>query len=163
MNVQIRIAKKNEVCDCLNCIKHSDLWATYFKSNKNAAKVVKDRIKRKQIYVAITKNGKCVGVMGILDQGCFGKFPYLSILGVKRKYRSRGMGKILLAKFEEISFENSNTIFLLVSDFNKNAKKLYKKNGYKKVGDIPNLFKNGVAESLLMKQKNITKHSRGTA
>ena len=153
MNVQIRIARKNEIDDCLNCIKHSDLWNAYFKSNQNAEKVIKNRIKSKQIYVAINKNGKCIGVMGILDSGCFGKFPYLSILAVKRKYRGRGVGKILLGKFEEIGLENSNTIFLLVSDFNKKAKKLYKKIGYKKVGDIPNLFKNGVAESLLMKQK----------
>ena len=81
------------------------------------------------------------------------RFPYLSILAVKRKHRGRGIGKKLLDKFEDIGFENSDIIFLLVSDFNKKAKALYKEIGYKKVGSIPDLFKKGVTESLLMKQK----------
>ncbi len=153
MNVKIRIAKKNQALDCLDCIKHSDLWDAYFKSDENAEEAIRNRIKSKQVYVASTKNGKCIGFMGILNQGCFGKFPYLSILAVKRKHRGRGVGKKLLGKFEEIGFEKSDIIFLLVSDFNKKAKALYKEIGYKKVGSIQDLFKKGITESLLMKQK----------
>ncbi len=44
-------------------------------------------------------------------------------------------------------------MFLLVSDFNKKAELLYGKLGYKKVGKIPDLFKSGVSEHVLVKYK----------
>ncbi len=154
MAIKIEIAKKYQAHDCLDCIKHSRLWEEYFKSNITAEQKIRERIVEKQVYVAMDRNGKCVGFMGIIDQGCFGKFPYLSILAVKRKHRGKGIGKKLLRKFEEIGFENEDTIFLLVSDFNKRAKSLYNKLDYKEAGYLPDLFKKGVAESILIKQKN---------
>ncbi len=38
-----------------------------------------------------------------------------------------------------------------MSEFNKKAQLLYGKLGYKKVGKIPDLFKKGVAEIILIK------------
>lgn len=152
MKVQIKLAKKRQSIDCLNCIKNSKLWDAYFKSNEKAEGIIRDRIKKKQIYVATTRKGKCIGLMGIIDQGCFGSFSYLSILAVKQDQRGKGIGKKMLCKFEKIGFKNSNTIFLLVSDFNNKAKILYKSLGYREVGSIPNLFKKGITELILMKQ-----------
>jgi ribosomal protein S18 acetylase RimI-like enzyme len=73
------------------------------------------------------------------------------VIAVKREYRSKGIGKALLRKFEKIGFEKANRVFLLVSDFNEKAQSFYTKLGYKKVGQIPDLFKKGVAEKILVK------------
>ena len=91
--------------------------------------------------------------MGIINNGCFGKFSYLSILAVKEKFRNNGIGELLVNKFEAIGFKRADRVFILVSDFNKRARKFYRKLGYKKVGNIPNLFKVGVSENLLVKYK----------
>ena len=91
--------------------------------------------------------------MGVISNGCFGKFSYLSIMAVNRKYRGKGIGRTLINKFEEIGFKKADKVFLLVSDFNKKAQLFYRKLGYKKVGSIPDLFKVGISENILIKYK----------
>ena len=153
MEIKIQFARKEQARDCLLCIKHSELWDTYFKSNTSAENNIKERITKKQIYVALNKKDKCIGFMGVINNGCFRKFSYLSLIAVKKRYRGKGIGKELINKFEEIGFKKANRAFLLVSNFNKKAQLLYKKLGYKKVGKIPDLFKIGVSEHLLVKYK----------
>ena len=153
MEIKIQFARKEQVRDCLLCIKHSELWDTYFKSNTSAENNIKEMITKKQIYVALNKNDKCIGFMGVINNGCFRKFSYLSLIAVKKRYRRKGIGKELINKFEEIGFKKADRAFLLVSDFNKKAQLLYKKLDYKKVGKIPDLFKIGVSEHLLVKYK----------
>ena len=151
MEIKIQFAKKDQARDCLFCVKHSGLWEAYFKSNTTAENDIKEMITKKQIYVALNKNNKCIGFMGVINNGCFRKFTYLSLIAVKRRYRSKGVERELINKFEEIGFKKADRVFLLVSDFNKKAQSLYRKLGYKKVGKIPDLFKVGVSEHVLVK------------
>lgn len=153
MVIKIQFARKEQARDCLLCIKHSELWDIYFKSNTSAENNIKEMITKKQIYVALNKNDKCIGFMGVINNGCFREFSYLSLIAVKKRYRRKGIGKELINKFEEIGFKKADKVFLLVSNFNKKAQLLYKKSGYKKVGKIPDLFKIGVSEHLLVKYK----------
>jgi ribosomal protein S18 acetylase RimI-like enzyme len=153
METKIQIAKKGQAQDCLICVKNSNLWDAYYKTNPYHESTLEEMISKKQVYVATNKNNKCVGFMGIINNGCFGKFSYLSILAVKEKFRNNGIGELLVNKFEAIGFKRADRVFILVSDFNKRARKFYRKLGYKKVGNIPNLFKVGVSENLLVKYK----------
>jgi ribosomal protein S18 acetylase RimI-like enzyme len=59
----------------------------------------------------------------------------------------------LLSYFEDKGFEKASRLFLLVSDFNIEAKKFYREMGYQEVGLIPDLIKKGVGEYLMMKSK----------
>jgi len=151
--VEIKFAKKDQARECLLCVKQSDLWEAYFRSNTTAENDIKEMIIKKQIYVATNTNDECIGFMGVIDQGCFRKFSYLSLIAVKKKDRGKGIGKKLIHKFEEIGFEKADKVFLLVSDFNKKAQSLYRQLGYKNVGKIPDLFKKGVSEHILVKYK----------
>jgi ribosomal protein S18 acetylase RimI-like enzyme len=151
MQIKIELAKKGQARDCLSCIKQSELWEAYFQSNAAAVDDIEKMISKKQIYVALNQNNKCIGFMGIIHNGCFRKFSYLSIIAVEYSYRRKGVGKELLKKFEETGFKQADRVFLLVSDFNKKAKSLYRKLGYSKVGKIPDLFKKGVSEHILVK------------
>ncbi len=153
MEVKIQRAKKEHVKDCLACAKNSKLWDAYYKSNPLAEDNIKKAIIKKQIYVALNKNNNCIGFMGIINNGCFSKFSYLSALAIKKRYRSKGIGKQLIHKFEEIGFQKADRVFILVSDFNKKAQTFYKGLGYKKVGRIPDLFKSGISEHLVVKYK----------
>lgn len=42
--------------------------------------------------------------------------------------------------------------YLLVSDFNTNARKFYVSRGYEEMGRFESLFRKGIAERLLMKR-----------
>ena len=48
---------------------------------------------------------------------------------------------------------NISLLFLAVADFNPDAKRLYESIGYSTIGDIPNLYRSGITESLMMKSK----------
>ena len=153
METKIQIAKKGQARDCLLCVENSDLWDAYFKNNPTHEAALEKMISKKQVYVATNKNDKCIGFMGIINNGCFHKFTYLVTLAVKKNYRKKGIGEALVSKFETIGFKRADRVFILVSDFNKIAQKFYRKLGYKKVGNIPDLFKAGISENLLVKYR----------
>ena len=153
MKIEIRFAKKGQARDCLSCVKNSELWETYFKSNATAENDIEEMISKKQVYVALNQKKECIGFMGVIHNGCFRKFTYLSLIAVDNSYRNKGIGKQLLTKFEETGFKQADKVFLLVSDFNKKAQLLYKKLGYKKVGKIPDLFKKDISEYVMVKFK----------
>ena len=154
MDIKIQLAKKEHVGDCLQSIKHSEVWDAYFESNPEAKKnQIEEMVRKKQTYVVLNSNGNCIGVMGVINNGCFCKYSYLALIAVKKRYRSKGIGEKLVNKFEEIGFNKADRVFVLVSDFNKKAQSFYKKLGYKKVGHIPDLFKNDISEHLLIKYK----------
>jgi len=153
MKIKILRAKKEHAQDCIGCVKHSELWDAYYKSNPLVEDSIIKVINKRQIYVALNKNDNCIGFMGIINNGCFGRFSYLAILAIKKRYRSKGIGKQLIQKFEDTGFQKADRVFILVSDFNKKAQTFYKRLGYKKVGNIPDLFKKGISENILVKYK----------
>ncbi len=150
MQMDIRLAEAGQARDCLSCVRHSRLWQEYFESDAAAEDDLREMILNKQIHVALRQK-ECIGFMGVVNKGCFRKFSYLSLIAVKNGYRGQGVGTALLAHFEKIGFEKADRVFLLVSDFNKNAQSLYRKLGYRQVGTIPDLFKQGVSENVLVK------------
>ncbi len=152
MKIKIQFAEKGQARDCLFCVKHSELWETYFKSNAAAIENdIEEMISKKQVYVALNKDNECIGFMGVIHNGCFRKFSYLALIAVESSYRNKGVGKELIQRFEEIGFKQTDRVFLLVGDFNKKAQLLYRRLGYKKVGEIPDLFKRGISEYVLVK------------
>jgi ribosomal protein S18 acetylase RimI-like enzyme len=154
MEIKLKLAKKKHLQDCLNCIKKSTLWDTYFEPNPMAKNNILMSIKQKQTFIALNKRKKCIGILGAIHNGCFSNFSYLSILAVKKKYRSRGIGKHLIGEFEKVGFEKANRVFLLVGEYNKRAQNFYRNLKYKKVGNIPSLFKDGVSEQLWIKYQD---------
>ena len=49
------------------------------------------------------------------------------------------IGKALLDYSVNIACETADKFFLVVSDYNPDAKRFYERNGYQQVGEIPNL------------------------
>ena len=76
---------------------------------------------------------------------------YLELLGVATWARGKGIGKELLAHVESLVFRSTKNLFACVSDFNKDARDFYKKQGYQEVGPMPNFLIPGSAEILLRK------------
>ncbi|WP_242960832.1 GNAT family N-acetyltransferase [Clostridium peptidivorans] len=96
-------------------------------------------------------NNNCRGFIWFILDGIFHSFPYLHIIAVKEESRKHGIGKKLLKFFEDICFKDYTKLFLVVADFNPDAKILYERIGYIEVGSIPNLYREGITEYLMMK------------
>lgn len=146
----LEIIKYNEhyFNDCVSALKDSDLGIKYFSSDGSAEKAVKEGADGGTMYVAVL-NSEFMGFVYYLPDGAFHSFPYIHLLVVKKSARGTGVGTQLLKYIEEII--DRDKIFLVVADFNPDAKKFYERNGFVQVGTIESLYRKGINENLMMK------------
>ena len=148
----ITFAKGNEqhLKDCKDALCRSVLGEKYFSSPENAENAIFEGIRQGNLYVALIGEA-CIGFTYIIPKGAFHSFPYLHIITIKEEYRGRGIGKALLDYSERIALEMADKLFLVVADYNPDAKRFYERNGYRQVGEIPNLYRPGITEYLMAK------------
>jgi len=154
MDINIIKGNMTYINDCELALIKSELGKTYFYKIGSARKALEEGFSKEEIYVAIDKNKNCVGFVWFSLSGIFYSFPYLHIIAVKEENRNQGIGKELIKYFENICFEDDDKVFLVVADFNMDAKRLYEKIGYTEVGSIPGLFKAGITEHIMMKKRD---------
>jgi ribosomal protein S18 acetylase RimI-like enzyme len=151
MELKIVNGSMDHINDCEDALVNSVLGSKYFSNIGSARKALEEGFNKGEIYVALDTDHQCVGFIWFILGGAFHSFPYLHIVAVKQEKRKLGIGKKLLEYFEDICFKNYSKLFLVVADFNPNAKMLYESIGYKEVGIIPNLYRAGITEFLMMK------------
>ncbi|MHC4476200.1 MAG: GNAT family N-acetyltransferase [Planctomycetota bacterium] len=135
----------------MKALVHSELGKVYYVTKESAQAILCEGIEKREIYVALNDRSECVGFIWFAAAKMFYKFPYIRLIGIKQEFRGQGTGKKLLAFVEGIAFKDWPKLFLTVSDFNIRAKKLYEKLGYGEVGLVEDLFKQGVAEHVMVK------------
>jgi ribosomal protein S18 acetylase RimI-like enzyme len=129
------------------------LGRIYFPEEEKAWTALLEGLKKQELSVVFNDNNEFIGFYWLISQGAFHSFPYLHIIAVKEEYRGRGLGKEILQYIEAQVFAEHSKLFLVVADFNPRAKKLYEKLGYKEIGAIPDLYKVGISEHMMMKVK----------
>lgn len=95
-------------------------------------------------------------VIGFIIYRVFDGFPlggYIRAIAVKENYRGLGVGSKLMDAAEKDIFKYRANAFLLVSSFNKLARKFYEKRGYEYVGEIKDAILPGESEIILRKRK----------
>jgi ribosomal protein S18 acetylase RimI-like enzyme len=152
MKISFKKAHKIYLDDCKDALLNSKLGQEYFVTEEKAISTLIEGITKGELYVAVSEGGECLGFIWFIVGGAFHSFPYLHIIAVKEKYRGQGIGKKLISFFEQTVFPDNAKAFLVVADFNPDAKRLYESLGYQQVGMLPSLYKDGVTEYLMMKQ-----------
>jgi ribosomal protein S18 acetylase RimI-like enzyme len=153
MDITVIKGSIDYINDCEDALVNSELGKRYFSEDESARKALEEGFDRDEIYIAIDNNNNCKGFIWIIFNGIFHSFPYIHIIAVKSEYRGQGIGQLLLQFAEKECYEKNSKLFLVVADFNPNAKRLYKKIGYSEVGKLPNLYRDGITEYLMMKSK----------
>jgi len=151
MDVSIIRGDHGHLEDCVEALVHSELAKVYYPTKESAEVLLKEGIEKQEIYVALDERFECVGYIWFALSKMFYRFPYIRQIAVRKEFRRQGIGKKLLSFVEEIAFKDWPKLFLTVSDFNKRAKKLYQEIGFEEVGFVPDLFKDGVAEHVMVK------------
>ena len=154
MDITIQKGCLEHARDCEETLCCSELGRRYFSREGNAREAIAEGLARGNLYVALDEDN-CAGFFYYLPQGAFHSFPYLHLIVVKEVYRSKGIGSKMMAFFEMKAFEKADKAFLVVADFNPEAKGFYERIGYRQVGEIPNLYRKGITEYLMMKEKEI--------
>jgi ribosomal protein S18 acetylase RimI-like enzyme len=153
MEITVIKGSLNYIDDCEEALVNSELGKRYFSEKGKARKALEEGFSENDVYVAIDNNNNCKGFVWVILNGIFHAHPYVHIIAVKSENRGQGIGKMLLKFIEDVYFKKYSKLFLVVSDFNPDAKRLYKDIGYTVIGDIPNLYRQGITECLMMKSK----------
>ncbi|MCR3923203.1 MAG: GNAT family N-acetyltransferase [Firmicutes bacterium] len=139
--------------DCVETFIHSALASKHFPDRKMIEGFLREAFSKKEVHLAFDEEKGFVGFICFDSNGMFSHFPYLAMIAVREDYRSMGMGTKLLQYFEDLGFSSAAKIFLTVSDFNVRAKKLYEKRDYKEIAFIPDLYRKGYSEYIMMKER----------
>lgn len=153
MEIKIIKGSINYIEDCEDALVNSELGKRYFSEKGKARKALEEGFKENDIYIALDNNNNCMGFVWVILNGIFHALPYIHIIAVKSENRGHGIGKMLLKFVEDVYYKKYSKLFLVVSDFNPDAKRLYEDIGYSVIGDIPNLYRQGITECLMMKSK----------
>ena len=76
---------------------------------------------------------------------------YIQSIGVAPEWRSRGIGRRLVAYAEERIFREAPNVFICVSSFNAGAQRFYRSLGYEAIGELKDFVVRGHSEILLRK------------
>ncbi|HUX37676.1 MAG TPA: GNAT family N-acetyltransferase [Rectinemataceae bacterium] len=105
-----------------------------------------------ELFVA-EGGGMVAGFVWMDRLGAFSSAPYLRLIAVDESIRGAGVGSLLLGEFERRGAPVGRDFCLLVSDFNVAAQAFYERQGYKKVGALPDFARKGIAEIIMVKKR----------
>lgn len=129
----------------------SKLYDAYFADSDRLPTVLTDAMNKGELYIAMSSKDEPVGVMHMTRDGLAG-LPYLSLLGVKKRYRGMGIGTALVKIFIGVmEAGEAPNMFIMTSKFNVRAKKLYQSLGFEPQCLLHDVMRRGVSEWLFMR------------
>lgn len=152
--VVIRPMTSDDITEVANWLVTLPLMQRYqLNTEKTCAQFERALAKKDLILVADIGQTNCAcGFAWSLVDGAFGRSAYLRLIGIRPDRAGMGVGSMLLADTERAAAEVSPDLFLLVSDFNKDAQRFYQNHGYQQIGAIPGYVLPDVAELIFWKR-----------
>jgi ribosomal protein S18 acetylase RimI-like enzyme len=141
-----RLKIPDEVDVCAGLMSGSEPWKTLRRSYEEAFMMLTDPAR--EVYVAVL-GGEVVGFTILRMEGVF--VGYIQTVGVMPGWRNRGIGTRLIDFAERRIFERYPNVFLCVSSFNTEARRLYERLGYDEVGELKDFIVPGHSEILMRK------------
>jgi len=133
---------------CARLMAGSEPWITLARGYEQSLRIILDP--ERESYLALEGDARS-GFVILCTVGPFA--GYLQTLCVSSDRRGSGLGTRLLAMAEERLFAMSPNVFLCVSSFNPAARRLYERQGYALVGELPDYLVRGYSELLFRKTR----------
>jgi ribosomal protein S18 acetylase RimI-like enzyme len=140
------LASPAEAAACAELMAASEPWRTLGRSVEASRRLIDDP--SREVYVAEDSRG-LAGFMILCLVGAF--TGYIQTICVAPDRRGQGLGSRLVAFAEERIAPVSPNVFLCVSSFNHDARRLYERLGYEYVGELRDYLIAGAAELLYRK------------
>ncbi|MCU0590212.1 MAG: GNAT family N-acetyltransferase [Desulfobacterales bacterium] len=140
------IAGPSEIESCARMMAASEPWVTL--QRDYAALLRNLSSPEREIHVAV-RGDEVLGFIGLNLHGGF--VGYVQSICVAPQWRSRAVGRKLVAFAEERVFREHPNLFICVSSFNVDAQRFYRNLGYEVVGELKNFLVDGHSEILLRK------------
>jgi ribosomal-protein-alanine N-acetyltransferase len=131
---------------CARLMSASEPWITLKRGYDDSLRLLTSPTR--EVYLA-SAGEAMVGFTILIMSGAF--VGFIQTIGVTPEWRNRGVGTRLVQFAEERIFKVSPNVFMCVSSFNKDARRLYERLGYEVVGELKDLIVRGHSEILLRK------------
>ena len=137
-----------EAAACARLMAASEPWVTLGRTYERSLEIVRDPTREVSLAAA---GDRVLGFVIVCMVGAF--VGYIQTVAVAPEARGRGMGTRLVRHAEDRIFRDSPNVFLCVSTFNPEARRLYERLGYMVVGELTDYLVAGHGEVLLRKTR----------
>lgn len=142
-----KIVQPGEAEACARMMAASEPWITLGRDYETLLRIVANPAR--EVYVAVDGSKGIVGFIMLNMQGGF--IGYIQSICIAPGWRNKGIGSRFMAFAEKRIFRETPNVFICVSSFNPNAKRLYERLGYEVVGELKEYIVPGHSEILLRK------------
>ena len=153
-DIRIISARPDDAERCSEILYASTLGKRYYPTRSMLKKAVTAGIRNDYFFLAVS-GGTICGFIWFAAKGAFALYPYLHIIVVDDRFRKLGIGKKLLDHYEDECLRLGGGLrgrsYLVVSEDNPGAQSLYSSMGYRKVSELPGLFRKNFNEILMTK------------
>jgi [ribosomal protein S18]-alanine N-acetyltransferase len=147
MSLEItRLTTDAEAEACARLMAESEPWLTLGRSYQASLGIVRDP--NREVYIARDEDG-LAGFLILCMTGAF--VGYIQTIAIQPDRRGQGLGSRLIDFAERRILAESPNVFMCVSSFNHNARRLYERLGYHVVGELTDYIVQGHSEILLRK------------
>ena len=140
------LQSEDEARACARLMAASEPWITLGRSYDTSLDIIGDRTR--EVYLARDETG-LAGFVILCMTGAF--VGYIQTVCIDPSRRGQGLGSRLVEFAERRILKVSPNVFMCVSSFNVDARRLYQRLGYKVVGELTDYIVRGHSEFLLRK------------
>jgi ribosomal-protein-alanine N-acetyltransferase len=133
---------------CAGLMASSEPWLTLGRTFETSLAIVKDQTR--EVY--LLRDGAAIaGFLIICMVGAF--VGYIQTICIHPEHRGQGLGSRLVEFAEQRILSEVPNVFMCVSSFNRDARRLYERLGYTVVGELTDYIVQGHSEILLRKTR----------
>ncbi|MDH4210573.1 MAG: GNAT family N-acetyltransferase [candidate division WOR-3 bacterium] len=134
------------VKECAKLMSTSEPWITLRRTFGDVIKIIEDDTS--EVHLMKLQN-KMIGFAIIKMRGAF--VGYIQSVVIEPRYRGKGIGEWFIGYLERRILSEQPNIFICVSSFNRDAKRLYERLGYETIGELKDYIVRGYSEILMRK------------
>jgi GNAT superfamily N-acetyltransferase len=150
--IALRPARAGDVPALAGLVAATPLWQRYGVTVATATAALEGALSRAEALCVAEVGGRVGGLAWVQPLAGFGRSPYLKWLGVQPGGTSKGVGRALLRAAEDAARATRPELILLCSDFNRDGQRFYEREGYARVGALPDYVLAGVSELVYFKR-----------
>ena len=133
---------------CAMMMSTTEPWITLKRDYASARERIADP--DQEAWVAM-KDGQPFGFLLLIFTGVLR--GYLRTICLSPQFRNQGLGTRLIQFAEERIFQDHPNVFLCVSSFNPDARRLYERLGYEYIGELKDFLVQGHSELIYRKSR----------
>jgi [ribosomal protein S18]-alanine N-acetyltransferase len=141
-----RLEHEADAQSCARLMATSEPWLTLGRSYEASLRIIQDPTR--EVFI-LRGDEKLAGFLILCMTGAF--VGYIQTICIHPDHRGQGLGSRLVAFAEERILRESPNVFMCVSSFNRDARRLYERLGYRVVGELTDYIVSGHSEVLLRK------------